>query len=50
MSYLTKTDGLRALGKGDAFDNCRTWDNQGKELPPVPKKTRGVAAATKELD
>ena len=37
MAYLAETKDPRALGTGEVFDNYRTWDNKGKELPPVSK-------------
>ncbi|TSA29326.1 MAG: hypothetical protein D4R65_15385 [Verrucomicrobiaceae bacterium] len=41
-AYLTKTKDPRALGNGEFFDNCRTWDGKGKELPVVSQEKPGT--------
>ncbi|MFA6174107.1 MAG: sulfatase [Kiritimatiellales bacterium] len=38
MAHLTKTGDPRALGSGAVFDNYRTWDSKGNELPPVSRQ------------
>ncbi|MFA6544756.1 MAG: sulfatase [Limisphaerales bacterium] len=38
MAYLAETKDPRALGNGEVFDNYRTWDAKGNELPVVSKQ------------
>ena len=41
-AYLVKSKDPRALGNGEVFDNCRTWDGKGNELPVVSQEKPGA--------